>query len=63
MNIGEAAGASGISAKMIRYYEETGLIRTVPRGQSGYGASTETEIQSLRFARRSRDPGFTVKQI
>ena len=63
MNIGEVAAAARVSAKMIRYYEETGLIRTVPRGQSGYGASTETEIQSLRFARRSRDPGFTVKQI
>ena len=48
MNIGEVAAAARVSAKMIRYYEETGLIHTVPRGQSGYGASTETEIQSLR---------------
>jgi DNA-binding transcriptional MerR regulator len=36
MNIGDIAKATGISAKMIRYYEETGLIRPALRSQSGY---------------------------
>ncbi len=63
MNIGDVAKATGISAKMIRYYEETGLIRAALRSYSGYRVYTESDIQTLRFVRRARDLGFTVKQI
>ena len=63
MNIGEAAKASGVSAKMIRYYEETGLIPQAGRSAAGYRTYTTTEVQMLRFVRRARDLGFTVDRI
>ena len=63
MNIGDAAKASGVSAKMIRYYEETGLIPQAGRSASGYRTYTTTEVQMLRFVRRARDLGFTVERI
>ena len=63
MNIGDVAKATGISAKMIRYYEDTGLIRAPLRTYSGYRVYSENDIQTLRFVRRARDLGFTVKQI
>jgi len=63
MNIGEAAKASGVSAKMIRYYEQTGLIPEAERTASGYRTYTTTEVQLLRFVRRARDLGFTVDRI
>ena len=63
MNIGDIAKATGISAKMIRYYEETGLIRPATRALSGYRVYSDNDLQTLRFVRRARDLGFTVKQI
>jgi Cu(I)-responsive transcriptional regulator len=63
MNIGDAAKASGVSAKMIRYYEATGLIPTAGRTGAGYRVYSDTEVQMLRFIRRARDLGFPVDKI
>jgi Cu(I)-responsive transcriptional regulator len=63
MNIGEAATASGVSAKMIRYYEETGLIPHIARAASGYRVYSDRDVQMLRFVRRARDLGFPVEEI
>jgi MerR family transcriptional regulator, copper efflux regulator len=63
VNISKAAKSSGISAKMIRYYEEIGLIPNAKRNDSGYRIYTEADIHTLGFIRRARDLGFTVKQI
>ncbi|MGL4235845.1 Cu(I)-responsive transcriptional regulator [Tabrizicola sp.] len=63
MNIGEAASASGVSAKMIRYYEETGLIPPAGRTGSGYRTYGPKEVQVLRFVRRARDMGFPMEKV
>ncbi|SDD88142.1 Cu(I)-responsive transcriptional regulator [Ruegeria marina] len=63
MNIGEASKATGISVKMLRYYEEIGLVRAALRSLSGYRVYSDKNIAMLRFVRRARDLGFQVKQI
>ena len=63
MNIGQASKASGVSAKMIRYYEEEGLIPPAARTASGYRAYTDKDVQRLRFIRRARDLGFQMDGI
>ncbi|MGA0598895.1 Cu(I)-responsive transcriptional regulator [Enterovirga sp. CN4-39] len=63
MNIGEAAKASGVSAKMIRYYEEIGLIGRADRSAANYRSFDRREINELRFVKRARSLGFSVKEI
>lgn len=63
MNIGEAAKAAGVSPKMIRHYEQTGLLPEAERTEAGYRQYGEREVSVLRFIRQSRRLGFSVPQI
>lgn len=63
MNIGQAAKLANISAKMIRYYEQTGLIPKANRSNAGYRHYTLSDVESFHLIRRARDLGFSTEQI
>ena len=62
-NIGEAAAASGVSAKMIRHYESIGVIPPADRTFANYRIYSQQDVHTLQFVRRARALGFSMKQI
>jgi Cu(I)-responsive transcriptional regulator len=63
MRINEAAAASGVTPKMIRYYESIGLLSPPPRQTKAYRDFGPSEVRELRFIRRARSLGFSVDEI
>lgn len=63
MNIGEAAKASGVNAKLIRHYEELGIIPKAFRSASGYRVYSDADVHILSFVKRARGLGFSMQEI
>lgn len=63
MNIGEASRRSGVSAKMIRYYEGIGLLQQSRRSESGYRVYSEHDVHVLQFLKLARNTGFSIEEI
>lgn len=63
MHIGQASKQSAISTKMIRYYEEIGLLKSIKRAESGYRRYSEDDLKTLIFIKHARDLGFSSEQM
>lgn len=61
MIIGDAAAASGLPAKTIRYYEDIGLIRPA-RDPNGYRSFSDRDVHKLVFLSRARSLGFSIDE-
>ena len=63
MKIGEVAKAAGIGIDAVRFYERQGLIPEPARQPSGYRVYSADVVLSLRFIRRAKELGFSLKEI
>ena len=63
VTIGEAAHLTGLSSKMIRHYEASGLIQGTNRTEAGYRLYNTRQLQLLGVIRQARKLGFPIVQI
>lgn len=63
MKIGEVAKAAGIGIDAVRFYEREGLIAVPARRASGYREYTPDAVVNLRFIKRAKELGFSLKEI
>ena len=63
LTIGQVARQAGIGVETVRFYERRGLLAQPSRRASGYRQYTEDVVARLRFIRRAKELGFTLKEI
>jgi len=63
MNIGEVSKQAEVNSKMIRRYEAQGIIPKAGRSMSGYRQYSENDVHVLKFVKRARELGFSMKDI
>lgn len=63
LTIGKIAKLAGVGIETVRFYEREGLVAEPPRRESGYRQYPEETVHRLRFIRRAKDIGFTLKEI
>lgn len=61
--IGWLAERTGVNIETIRYYERVGLLSTPQRTENRRRMYDERDVQKLTFVRRSRELGFSLKDI
>ena len=63
LTIGKVAQFAEVGVETVRFYEKEGLIDEPPRRESGYRQYPTKTVSRLRFIRRAKELGFTLKEI
>lgn len=63
LTIGQVARQAGVGVETVRFYERQGLLNEPPRRESGYRQYSDDVVARLRFIRRAKDLGFSLKEI
>jgi Hg(II)-responsive transcriptional regulator len=63
LTIGQVARRTGVGVETVRFYERQGLLEEPAREASGYRQYPEDAVARLRFIRRAKELGFTLREI
>ena len=63
LKIQELSQATGVSAKTIRFYEETGVLPLPSRKPNGYRAYDQTDVDRLRLVAGARRLDLSLDDI
>ena len=61
--IGQVAQQAEVGVETVRFYERKGLLEEPPRRASGYRQYGEEVVSRIRFIKRAKELGFTLKEI
>ncbi|MEL7187474.1 MAG: helix-turn-helix domain-containing protein, partial [Pseudomonadota bacterium] len=60
---GSLSRLTGVNAETIRYYEKIGVMPLPMRSDAGHRTYDQASVKRLFFVKRSRELGFTLKEI
>src|SRR5687768_6273446 len=63
LTIGQLARDADVNVETVRYYERRGLMPEPARRDSGYRLYTAEDLERMRFIRRAKELGFTLREI
>lgn len=63
LTVGQVARAAEVGVETLRFYEREGLLAEPPRRPSGYRQYPPDTVRRVRFIRRAKELGFTLKEI
>ena len=63
LSIGQVARQAGVGVETVRFYERQGLLEEPQRKESGYRQYGEDVVKQLRFIRRAKELGFSLKEV
>jgi MerR family transcriptional regulator, copper efflux regulator len=63
LSIGDVARNAGVGVETVRFYERQGLLAEPNRKASGYRQYGQDAVKVLRFIRRAKQLGFTLREI
>lgn len=63
LTIGKVANLTDVGVETIRFYEREGLLASPPRTESGYRSFPKDTVARIRFIKRAKDLGFSLKEI
>jgi MerR family mercuric resistance operon transcriptional regulator len=63
LTIGQVAKRAGVGVETVRFYERQGLLEEPARRESGYRQYSQDVVSRLRFIKRAKELGFSLKEI
>jgi Hg(II)-responsive transcriptional regulator len=63
LSIGQVARLAGVGVETVRFYEREGELSEPPRRASSYRQYSEQVVTRLRFIKRAKLLGFSLKEI
>ncbi len=63
ISIGEVSSSLGLTTRTLRYWEEVGIIESVPRADGATRGYTPYYVRRIKFILKLKELGLTIKEM